>query len=179
MSEHLKLGEIIAPERAAERDAVHVAVVPVTAGERLIPGSRVRVENGRAFVAKSSAVGVADPFLSVAVMTGQRFWLYLQPGSITSLRHEWEHPSFPLEPLRVQSEEREASEKWLREFADVYRIDYRDLVEGAETGDGGTFGMDTPYDEVRSAEFWQHIENVTGKRFDDAHRENTYFGCAC
>ena len=88
-----KLGRVITG--TAERDAIHIAVAPVIAGERLSPGFHVCMIGDEAFAAGRDLVGIVDPFLLVDVEPGQRFWLYLYPGSITSLRHEWTHPAFP------------------------------------------------------------------------------------
>lgn len=89
------LGET--PAEDARRDAVHVAVAPVVAGEVLTPGARVALlDNGRAVPATPllKAVGVVDPFLSACPLPGQRFWIFLFPNTVTSLRHVWTHPAF-------------------------------------------------------------------------------------
>jgi hypothetical protein len=92
-----KLGEP-APDGAA-RDAIHVAVCPMTAGEDLSPGDHVgfgmESRRDRVWKTRVNAVGVVDPFLSAPVRRGQRFWLLLYPGTVTSLRHAWTHPKFP------------------------------------------------------------------------------------
>jgi hypothetical protein len=98
---HLGLGQII--NKHQERDAIHIAVVPVMADEMLRPGQKVVATNymgdGGRIVRKLTGeehnihIGVIDPFLTVPVLRGQRCWLYLNPGSITSLRHDWTHPS--------------------------------------------------------------------------------------
>lgn len=95
---HVVLGEVIdtAPDR--KKDAVHVAIAYVRAGETLQPGQRVgssgfgdsiMVSNPKTFI------GVVDPFIEGQVLMGDYFWLFLFPDSITGLRHEWEHPAFP------------------------------------------------------------------------------------
>lgn len=78
------------------RDAIHVAVVPVIAAVRLRPGCRVGLdEDGRAEISETRhCIGIVDPFLEEWVEEGQKFWLFLYPGTITSLRHVWTHPAF-------------------------------------------------------------------------------------
>ncbi|MEZ6122938.1 MAG: hypothetical protein R3C49_07150 [Planctomycetaceae bacterium] len=79
------------------RDAIHIAIAPVTAVELLCPGQHVGLvrSDSYEFVGRSpEPVGIVDPFLKSAVEPGQRFWLFLYPNSVTGLRHVWTHPAF-------------------------------------------------------------------------------------
>lgn len=86
----------VLPEGEWQRDAIHVAVMPVTAAERLFPGQRVGVlPDGTASISAGKKIGIVDPFLQKPVQPGERLWLCLFPRTITSLKHVWEHPDLP------------------------------------------------------------------------------------
>ncbi len=79
------------------RDAVHIAVVPLTAAVRLEPGQHVglcRSDDIEQAAPCEQNIGIVDPYLTKPVEPGERFWLCLYPGTITSLRHVWTHPTF-------------------------------------------------------------------------------------
>ena len=67
MSENLRLGKIIDGGRV-DRDAIHIAVMPVVAGEKLQPGTHVGFAKGGYRVTASPSggyecVGIVDPYL--------------------------------------------------------------------------------------------------------------------
>lgn len=107
-----QLGKIITDPNVA-RDAIHIAVAPVTAAHALPPGQRVGfVEEGNDELVGAGAtklIGIIDPFLQEVVEPNQRCWLYLFPGSITSLRHEWTHTAFGPKELTEYLAKKEAS----------------------------------------------------------------------
>ena len=167
----------------AFRDAIHIAVTPIEAAEWLAPGQSVRIaESGKAVAApRGGGCGVVDPFLPEHVTIGERFWLFMNPYSITSLRHAWTHPALKDEP--VQSSDRAQAEKWLRNFAESWEMDFEQLVtEAAKAGEvcAGTecYGRDD-IGEQQWAAFWQAMEIYTGEQYSETHRDNTSFRCAC
>ena len=87
----LPIGTLVADD--AGRDAVHVAIAPTTAPCELRPGQHVD-PHGHPEGPGITPVGIVDPFLRAPVGPGQRFWLFLYPGTITGLRHVWTHPAF-------------------------------------------------------------------------------------
>lgn len=179
----VRLGQEPGPQ--AQRDAVHVAIVPAISDVGLGRGQEVGFVDGKAVPVTNGikSVGIVDPFLpggggysgDVAVYPGVRFWLMLWPGSITSLRHEWSHPAFPL----AEGSAAKASEFWLRQFAKSYSIGFEEMVAGAASGDGGCFGDDDGPEAAREPEFWQHMSTYLGRVFSSGHIESTYFRCGC
>jgi hypothetical protein len=101
------MGKIIADDAGPIfRDAIHIPVAPVMAWQDLEPGDHVGIRSdGQAFYAgdNGKSVGIVDPLLRQSVKKGQRFWLWVYPGSITSLRHVWTHPAFTVKPPEVKS----------------------------------------------------------------------------
>jgi hypothetical protein len=179
------LGTIIDDTQA--RDAIHLAVEPVIAGARLRAGDHVTLQDGVAVKANTNrGLGIVDPFVGGWVLEGERFWLVVYPRQITSLRHVWEHPSFPasgetkVAPADVKIHSRE-SERWLLAFADSKGVGYdemlmhaRDYVKyGEYWSEGGRFESESVPDE-----FWPHYEAVTGETVPESDR-GTFFSCSC
>ena len=174
------LGTIIGPE--AKRDAIHVAVEPVTAGQVLQPGAHVGFLEDGCVGESKTPVGIIDPFLPTPVQLGQRVWLFVYPRQITSLRHVWSHPSFDDEPFNV----RNTSEQWLREF--IGRCAGEDQYEQVmqivgEIAEGRYYEDEYIVIRGRDAhgeippEFWVHAAIVLGKPIKGARP--TYFSCSC
>lgn len=181
-SDNLELGKIISADQ--HRDAIHIAVAPVVAEAKLAPGQDIGfVEAGnteKVGTVCENYIGIVDPFLKRCVFQGERFWMFLYPYTITSLRHDWTHPAF--EPPIISLEE-----KWLRDFADKMDLSYGRLLEGAreyveslERGGYGEYIIDGGRYEGASvpAEFWEHYEKVTGHTVKAEHR-GTFFSCSC
>ena len=176
-------------QESYERDAIHVAVIPVMASEPLKPGQHIGfTEGGYRVTATPSEpyklIGIVDPFLPQDVEKGQRFWMVLYPNTITGLKHVWSHPSIAQDGRGVASQ----SEKWLRDFANEVDADYDEMMHVASTHcedatnswgeyliEGGKWeGQSTP------SEFWEHYQNVTGKKQRDSKYGSTgIFSCSC
>ena len=82
--------------RIEKRDAIHLAVEPVMATQKLQPGEFIRIRDGSAYPAPAhEAHGIVDPFLIDGPHTGEFFWFVMKPREVSSLRHVWTHPDFP------------------------------------------------------------------------------------
>jgi hypothetical protein len=183
-----KLGRLIGGDNV-QRDAVHIAVAPVIAGENLKPGTRIGFTGLEAFVVSQKAkkqIGIVDPYLLHNVVKGERFYMFLFPNTITSLRHDWSHPEFAKEDesstmddtffkLRGDKE----AEEWINDFADRIGSTYSEIMSGADdyqtSGDylvrGGTFeGMSIP------EEFWDMYERVKRITVED---RGSFLSCSC
>lgn len=189
---NLKLGELIVGEQ--QRDAVHMAVVPVVAGEsNLVPGMHVSLDSSGQAVRhvgpdcpKWDPVGVIDPFLKVQhIQKGERIWLFLYPGSITSLRHEWAHPAFPTsglptlppEPEEVLETEKDRAIKFLQDIAQRCGVSYDRLISAVERDDYINMGENEGYKQILEGETYQQFDKaceiVLGKT-------GSYpFSCSC
>lgn len=93
--EKVELGKLIAFDANPGRDAVHIAVAPVVAGEKLWAGYEVGFLDDRTVgTAAAVKVGIVDPYLKGSVRKGEKFYVCLFPNTVTSLRHVWTHPEF-------------------------------------------------------------------------------------
>lgn len=178
-----KLGTL-APDNA-ERDAIHIAIAPVEAGEPVSRGQRIALVDGKGYVAitgQGKAIGVVDPFLSVTVNPGQRFWLFLYPSTVTGMRHHWSHPYFT-DSGPARDPEGEAR-RFIEKIADICGKEPSELIEDASRyADHPDFGYtidnsedykSVDYDEW--VEFWKHFSVVTGRSVNDLGCPYT---CSC
>jgi hypothetical protein len=179
------LGELITGE--AGRDAVHIAIIPAIASGRLAPGTRVGLKgpDKRASAGALKPIGIVDPYLQGPVFDGEKFWLFLLPRTITSLRHVWTHPDLPVEAARgepaVDSTGVDVSQRWIEDYALRLGLDYQQLMDGADDWvrrgeylcEGGL--LEGSY---TSDEFWDHYQIVTGKHVNESEKTN-FFTCSC
>lgn len=174
------------------RDAIHLAVEPVIAGERLMPGENIGLDEGKAYNNSRGDivkfVGIVDPFLKAPVEPGQKFWLVVYPRQITSLRHVWSHPDFEEStPEPVAQSLQERSKEWIEDWAltiplayDVVMNGAADWVDSKQKGEWGEYLCFGGLLEGESVpdEFWIHYEIVTGKQVLESHR-GSFFTCSC
>lgn len=170
-----------------QRDCIHMAIMPCVCGEGLYPGVRVNLLYGTTDVIVASRggnhIGIVDPFLelpedTVLIQSGQRVWVFLKPGSITGLRHDWDAPC--LHPDTTGD-----AEKWLRQFAQRWHFDYDEMIQEATQEEGCIVadGVDLHgASELAAGEedcFWTHVETITGKKFNAKHRKFFRWSCSC
>lgn len=194
------MGSIL-PDDASGRDAVHIAVISVVAGELLAPGQHIgltdeTVDGERVATAGSDKMlGIVDPFISDTdnIRKGQRFWLYIYPRQITGLNHQWSHPDLPLEGRPTGEQyappaQKLASEQWLKDFCSKSDCPGFHAVMGvaeliADGGSGSDYddeyihfdGQDA-HGEI-PAEFWEHVSIYLGRPIRG--KKATYFSCSC
>jgi hypothetical protein len=173
---------------SGQRDAIHVAVMAVVAGQKLRPCDDVGFLDDGAVGICEAPVGIVDPFLKTFVSKGERFWLAIYPRQITSLRHVWSHPGIVDETAVVRIRaigDKAVSESWLRKFVSISNCpDYESVIsaaigEGDEQWDGQHLHFDgrDAHGEI-PPEFWDHVEIVTGRAIPREKRA-TYFSCSC
>lgn len=162
-----------------DRDAIHLAIIPAIAGECMTPGKKVMLKDGVARLSDTDAIGIVDPFLPEALVSGDRFWLCLFPNTVTGMRHHWSHPAFPDESI-----DRDAAEEWLREYArcmNTYDSDteaFERLIEGLENKDLFAYGTDLHglYELEEADELKRNAEIYLGKEID---WDDFEFSCSC
>lgn len=177
------LGTIITENE--KRDAIHLAVENVVAGESLAPGDHVGwLSDGRVGIMTNKKLGIVDPFLTEIIKENERFWLILYPRQITSLRHVWSHPDFSADTIIKKS--KKDAELWLRKyinngvninFSTVINCITYDLAH-SQNIEVICLPEDIDGDRTITPEFWENFEIYTSRKVPQKQRAN-YFRCAC
>lgn len=169
------------------RDAIHIAVAQVGAGENMVAGDHIGFKNDKstAYKAGVSYIGIVDPYLVNPVQKGKLFYMFLYPNTITSLNHSWTHPAFADDNNKAEAE------KWLdnllnrdyREYGDYKQYD--ETIERYKSGDSmACWSGDSITDFLRESSenrkaFWDNLEIVTGRPATKEQRESDSFSCSC
>lgn len=183
------------------RDAVHVAVISAMLEDEddcLRAGQEVFLyrtdENGDAIVGSKArpncrSIGIVDPFLPYVVYGNDRFWVFLQPRTITGLAHHWQHPAFDdtTNNLYFPPNQTLESENWLRAFCETNDCpDYDSvMLKASLVADGRNDAWDDDFLHFDGKdahapippEFWDHVEKVLGRKIQG--RRCRYFSCSC
>lgn len=183
-----KIGNIIDDKQ--QRDAIHIAIAPVIAGEILYPGQRIGFTDPKGtdrVGANSTPIGIVDPFLAHPVTRDERFYMFLFPNTVTGMRHHWAHPAFADEAAVTVSPDADlpaiASRKRLEEIAAAMGMTYAELMEGADGWISGSNYLnhgESNRGEFYSHkdEFWKHYEVVREMKVSEDDRES-FFSCSC
>ncbi len=165
-----------------QRDAIHVAIAPVEAHQILRPGQHVGFmykDNTELVGVCSNPVGIVDPYLERSVHPGDRFWLFLYPQTVTSLRHDWTHPAFPA--VKATTPARDHHEQWIKNYAEDLGLSYRDLMNGAASwvANGSYLSRGGLLESIStSEEFWEHYQALQDEVIPD-YKKRSFFTCAC
>lgn len=184
MSDKIKLGT--QPDMETDgRDAVHIAIVPVIAAEKLKVGQAVALNDKGEATIYGDPIGIVDPFRrnTKVINKGETAWLCLWPNTITSLRHVWEHPNFPDSAGNKPQLDNTKSAAWrlIKEIANKIGVGDYELVERAKLyieydyywSEGDRF------ESVSLPEsFWPVFETVTGMKVNEDKQHN-FFSCSC
>lgn len=189
-------------------DAVHLAVHQVQLGNSgwgYNPGCMLSIgKDGFVYetTQRENAVGILDPFLQdiTDLNAGDKVWLVLFPGMITSLRHVWEHPAFPsatTNPGQTLSEYMKELEQnelaiippdkrdsyiALRSYAENLEITVEKLLREAaiqaESGNHYYTGRSEAEGMWLGDDFWKHYEAYTSTTVLAENKTN-FISCSC
>lgn len=170
----------------AHRDAIHIAVAPMVAMERLWPGQHIGLVDGGASTNVTERIGIVDPFLREPIFPGTRFYMFLYPNTITELHHEWVHPAFTVAKPTTASDadHKVKSREWLESHAALLDLTFDRLMgdagEWIEHGDHQVQHDSEHWrDSFDSKGFWHHYEIYTGKGVPDEKKEYGFYCCSC
>lgn len=155
------------------RDAIHIAILPVYCNDPLTPGQRVEYKgSNRVEATTNKGHGIIDPFLEEPIPSQKLVYMLLHPNSVTGMRHAWECPDIDTSNSEIVTRVAESwgiSEEKLLDFAKDYISNGNAYV-----------GSEDNYYNVSSSEwieFWTYMKltyNPTTEVIDYAP-----FRCAC
>ena len=178
------VGEFLTPDNN-NRDAIHIAVIPVRVYEDLFPGTPVKFVSPGAVekTTVTDSVGIIDPFLPRKVKYGEKVYLFLKPNMVTDMRHEWRCPVIDvnLEEHPVIAEYTNKMGMTYPRFMEVMGDYYDEARESAEEKwfypeDQFKDNTET-YKDLDWDKFWVAFEQATGNKV--LSNLDSPFYCSC
>lgn len=183
------IGKLLSED--VERDAIHIAVLPGTAGQSLYPGKPVCLSKYNTFVAAGyeKPLGIVDPFLDSTVAKGQKCFVFLYPNTVVGMRHHWEHPDvrvYDASTHHAELPDREGSKAWIQ---NVFCVDhgfvYQEIMDAAQkyakrgeyTKDNSEAYKSVPEEDWE--QFWLHFLALTGIEKTEDFYSDAPFTCSC
>lgn len=163
------------PPPGSSKDAIHIAVAPVTAADYLLPGQHVALnEQGQAYSTETDSIGIVDPFLTSRVDKGGLFWLCLYPKTTKNLRHDWDHPAFI--QTKKGGEDVSSSTEWISEFAARWDYSMTEFMSAASQYISNSYELDDKWKQLEIDDdewslFWIHFHALTGISIGDKDKE--------
>ena len=202
-----QFGKLVPSDFPDERDAIHIATAAVFAEHDLEPGDHVGLTTSAVDVMGRSdlaPLGIVDPFLTETVKKGERFWVFLYPGTIRSLRHNWSHPAFDKKQQLVSALKESIHHKRMKSFAaslpnigfeeewneksgqyvtinEGTPVTFEMLLERAKryVEHGEYWGEGGTFEGYGMyPEFWTDFEVITGISCPESERYS-FFSCSC
>lgn len=177
------------------RDAIHVPIITMQAKEDLHLGLDMKYgvtkEGDIVMCENPRTIGILDPYLphSKIIRKGQWFYVFLRPGSITSLAHVWTHPALPssvpstAEPVREQTSPEDRILEFLNNLqVEITLEEFCDIL--LDRGDMDKFKMFDDYIIVQGQSIFAEIphriindvESYLGQKVKN---RPLYFSCSC
>lgn len=202
-----QFGKLVPDDFPDERDAIHIATAAVFAEHDLQPGEHVGLTTEKPDVMGRSEIaplGIVDPFLTKTIKKGERFWVFLYPGSIRSLRHAWSHPAFDKKAALIEALKDSPAKRRMRAFAeslpnkdrieewDDVNYTYKTISEGVpytmedvlfharafvEHGEYWSEGGDFEGQGIYNG-FWDDYTSITGLP-GPSDGDYHFFSCSC
>lgn len=182
------VGQKITGTKPVYRDALHVAIIPLVAGEDMSPGQKIKLKSPNTDIAVKydplkdnihrDYIGVVDPMLHENVVMGERFYGFMKSGVVKGMRHHWDSNQFPTAGLFIKEEEEDVHYKYLKQHCESNSLNLEQFLETCQTDEDFMTTMRLEPDDYSMDDvFWYHLEQYTGMEFEDWQRSGPDWEC--
>lgn len=175
--DNIQLGQLIDPLTKPQRDAIHIAVMPIqTNWSDFKPAQPIHIDAKREAHRVDDTHpqnAIIDPFLKES--TGfDRVWVWavLLPNTVIGMRHHWLHQTIPDSDGTVVDANMSEAERYLREAAGVVGRNFERFIYDLDDyfEDSGNYihmGENEDYKNLDWSVVWEHYKTFKGVELRD------------